>query len=186
MQRIDPHVAVRMLSPFHSQRVTPIRLIAIHATESPEESGSLDLAAIGNWFQNPQAQVSAHVCTDASLGMSARYVDDHLKAWHVANYNSYALGIEQIGHTAQAKWQEPEIHETARWVARWSLMYGIPIQHGEVSGGSVVKAGVVRHQDLGQIGGGHGDPGNPYPLHELLGLSSFYRTKLIERARHHA
>jgi hypothetical protein len=181
-QRIDPHVVVRRLSPFRSSRNgTRIEIITIHATESPEVAGAADLAAIGDWFCNPIAKVSSHVCTDANAGYSARYVVDEEKAWHCAGYNSVSLGIEQIGHTAQTEWKRDELRETARWVARWSLMHGVPIRHGSVNGGQVVRSGVVRHSDLGVIGGGHGDPGAPYPMDDMLALAGFYRGKLLAR-----
>jgi len=182
--RIDPLVTVRRMSPFYSQRTSPIELIVIHATESYETKGSADLAAIGDWFCNPAAQVSAHVCTDANSGTSARYVLDDHKAWHVCNYNSASLGIEQIGHTAQKHWERDELRETARWVARWSLMHGIPIRHGQVSNGNVIRSGVVRHQDLGQVGGGHGDPGSNYQFVSMLDLAMYYRGKLLARSHH--
>lgn len=176
--RYTPHVVVRNISRFQSSRNgTKPQLIVIHATESENRPGSDDEASIGSWFNNPSAQVSAHVCTDAD-GFSGRYVTDDRKAWHCARYNSVSLGIEQIGHTAQASWTRDEIRETARWVARWNLAYGIPIRKGQVSGGSVVRSGVVTHHDLGALGGNHGDPGGAYPMQGLLSLAKFYRSHL--------
>lgn len=175
MIRRFPHVTVRKLSPFYSSRNgTKPRLIVIHATESHNYPGDRDLAAIGEWFQNPAAQVSSHVCTDGD-GNSARYVRDYEKAWHCAGFNSVSLGIEQIGSTTDT-WNRAEVRETARWVALWSRKHGIPIRQGQVNQqGAVIRSGIVRHSDLGARGGNHDDPGNNYPWALLLGLARYYK-----------
>lgn len=172
-ERIHPNVVVRRASPNYSSRSTPISLIVVHATVSTNVQGSIaDLAAIGEFFSHPSTQASSHVCTDGD-GNSARFVRDHDKAWHCAGYNSPALGIEQIYYEGRDVWRAAEYDETARWVARWSILYGIPIRKGAVSGGAVIRSGVVRHSELGAIGGGHSDPGVHFDMHRCL-----------ERARH--
>ena len=178
--RLHPNVTVRHQSPNYSSRSSSIKLIVIHATESSRRPD--DLANLGDWFGQTQAQVSAHVGTDA-YGNSGRYVEDVQKAWHVAGYNSPALGVEQIGWSADstAAWEghgEMEICETARWVARWSKQYGIPIRKGRVSGGRVLLSGVVRHSDLGTIGGNHGDPGRGYCMERMLQWARYYRARI--------
>jgi N-acetyl-anhydromuramyl-L-alanine amidase AmpD len=181
MTRIDPHVTVRRMAGNQSSRngVRP-QLIVIHATESSQQPGSSDLAAIGAWFDNPGAQVSAHVCTDAD-GNSARFVADERKAWHVAGYNSVSLGVEQIGRAAQGSWSREELRETARWAARWSIRWDIPIRKAAVADGHVLRSGIIRHSELGIIGGGHFDPGPAYPMHDLLALARYYRGELLAR-----
>lgn len=177
-QRIHPKVVfsrdVRNQSGRGGQKP---KLIVVHATESSNRPGSSDLAAIGTWFDNPAAQASSHVCTDAD-GNSARYVRDENKAWHCAGFNSVSLGIEQVGRAAQTAWTRDELRETARWIAKWSLKYGIPIRKGAVKGASVTRSGVIRHSELGQVGGGHHDPGPGYPMHSVLALARFYAGKL--------
>lgn len=180
IHRIHPHVVVRKPSPNWSSRSSRIQLITIHATVSRNvQHSAADLAAIGDWFANPSSQVSSHVCTDGD-GNSARFVADAHKAWHCAAYNSASLGIEQIFLEGHDVWRRDEYRETARWVARWSLMYGVPIRHGAVGGGSVLRSGVVRHSDLGALGGSHTDPGPEYNLDAMLHLARFYRGKLLE------
>lgn len=178
MNRYVPHVVVRDISANQSSRggVRP-RLIVVHSTESDNRVGSSDLAAVADYLGRPSTQASAHVIVDAD-GYSARLVDDDRKAWHCAGYNPASLGIEQIGRAAQSSWTRDEIRETARWVARWSKKYGIPIRRGAVAGGNVIRAGVLRHSDLGAIGGGHHDPGDAYPLDAMLRLAQFYRTRI--------
>lgn len=179
MVRRFPHVTVRKFSPFKSSRNgAGIKLIVVHCTESHNAPGNSDLAAVGNWFCNPAAQVSAHVCTDAD-GFSARYVRDTDKAWHCAGLNSVSLGIEQIG-TTKDKWTRAEVRETARWVALWSRKHNVPIRQGRVNQyGTVIRSGVVRHSDLGTVGGNHNDPGPNYPWRLLLGLAHYYRLAQI-------
>lgn len=177
-ERIHPNVVVRRASPNYSSRVAPISLIVIHATVSRNVQHSIaDLAAIGEFFSHPATQASSHVCTDGD-GNSARYVRDRDKAWHCAGYNSPALGIEQVYLEGSDVWRGPEYDETARWVARWSILYGVPIRHGAVSGGSVVRSGVLRHSELGAIGGGHSDPGVHYDLVHMLDRARHFRHAL--------
>jgi hypothetical protein len=76
--------------------------------------------------------VSSHVATDAD-GTSGVYVNSKLKAWHCALFNSRTLGIEQVGFAEQGHWPTAQLLETARWIARWSRMYNIPIQLGSCS-----------------------------------------------------
>lgn len=180
--RIHPNVIVRQISPNQSDRsVTAPNLIVIHSTESHDVPRSAqDLRSVAAWFNNPAAQASSHVIVDAD-GNSARCVTDDKKAWTCVNFNSVSLNIEQIGFASfgrlkwRARWRE--IRESARWIARWSRKYGIPIRKGEVSGSSVTRSGVTTHAALGQAGGGHVDPG-PYPLRRVLILARLYRVAL--------
>lgn len=95
-----------------------------------------------------------------------------------ARYNAVSLGIEQIGRAGTEHWTRDEIRETARWIARWSVKFGIPIRKGAVSGGFVTRSGVVTHKMLGVLGGSHVDPGPRYPFDACLKLARFYRGKL--------
>lgn len=177
MTRYSPKVEVRHLSPNKSSRngAHPT-LIVIHATVSHNRRGLSDLQAIGNYFAQTSTQASSHVCTD-NEGHSARYVLDRDKAWHCAAYNRMSLGIEQILPADGSELTRDLYRETARWVARWSKMYRIPIQTAHVSGGRILRAGVVRHSDLGALGGGHTDPGR-YDMNAMMNLAKFYRSKI--------
>lgn len=177
-RKARPHVVLTRISPNRSVRGAKIELIVLHSTESANiESSSADLAGVAGWFANPSSQVSSHVITDAD-GDSARCVPDKDKAWHSSAYNSASLGIEQIGRASQSIWGSAELHETARWIARWSKEHGVPIRHGSVSGGRVTRSGVVTHADLGVPGGGHTDPGAAYPLGQVLELAKTYRRRI--------
>jgi N-acetyl-anhydromuramyl-L-alanine amidase AmpD len=174
-ERAMPVVRVRRPTFNQSSRngVKP-QLIVLHSTEGTNVTGLGDLTGLGSWFATKSAQVSSHVATDAE-GNSARFVADGDKAWHCARYNSLSLGIEQVGKAAQTSWAEAQQRETARWMAYWSRLHGIPLQKGAVANGVVTRPGVLRHSELGPLGGGHSDPGHDYPLHEVLDLARRYR-----------
>lgn len=178
--RLAPNVVVHHSSPCQSERAPlPLNLIVLHDTEGSNIPNSVaDLSGLGDWFGNFSAQASSHVATDGD-GNSARFVSDRKKAWHCAGYNSASLGIEQIGFasTSRVGWLKnwKQLRETARWIAYWSHRYGIPIRKGAVSGGVVTRAGVLRHMDLGIIGGGHSDPGAAYPFGRVLALARLYK-----------
>lgn len=179
MSRYAPHVVVRRRSPNQESRngVKP-RIIVLHSTEgSNVPDSTADLRGCTDYLCRSIVQASAHVIVDGD-GHSARLVADEQKAWHVAQYNPFALGIEQIGHAASEHWTRDEIREAARWIARWSKKYNIPIRVGAVNGGFVTRSGVVTHKMLGVFGGGHVDPGPRYPLDACLRLARFYRGKL--------
>lgn len=162
---------VRNCSSRHGEK--PV-LIVLHDTEGGNVKGVADLKGLGDFFDNPAVQASSHVATDAD-GLSARFVDDDTKAWHVAFYNPVSLGIEQIGFAVQGAWPVAQVQETARWIARWADDHGIPIRRGKVSlDGRVTRTGVVTHSELGNLGGGHHDPGNNYPVAEALRLARGY------------
>jgi len=154
-----------------------VELIVIHDTESANLPKFKDLAGVGAWFDNPISDASSHVCTDAE-GNSARFVRDHDKAWSCRFYNPVSFNIEQIGFAQQGSWGEPELRETARWIAFWHHNWGIPILKGKVSvDGKIVRPGVIRHSELGRLGGNHSDPGSSYPLAHVNDVARFFAKK---------
>lgn len=175
-----PYEVVKMDVRNQSDRTAGIRGIVLHDTESKDYPGASDLKAIGVWFNNPAAEASAHVCVDGE-GHSAQYVPDHKKAWHCAAYNSETLGIEQIGFATFSlliwKHRRAQLRKVAQYIAYWSKQYDIPIRKGRSSGGHITKPGVVTHRSLGQLGGGHHDPGTGYPLRIVFALARYYKAR---------
>lgn len=176
--RAKPHVEHTHLVVNKSARNTAkIDLIVLHATQGRNVPGLGDLVGLGNWFNDPAADCSVQVGVDGE-GHSARYVRDGDKSWGCAYFNANSLNLEQVGFAEQKSWPDKQLRETARWIAYWSHLYNIPIRHGRVlANGHVATTGVVRHSELGRLGGGHRDPDihlGDYPLHEVLALARTY------------
>jgi N-acetyl-anhydromuramyl-L-alanine amidase AmpD len=146
---------------------TPIDLIVIHSTEGVDIPHSVkDLEGLGGWFDNPDSNASSHVGVDGD-GYSAEYVPDDKKAWTCAFYNSRSLNIECIGKAGQlaSQWEDRQYEKVAQYIAYWSNKYGIPIRKGTVSkDGRTTRSGIIRHSDLGRLGGDHHDPGRNFDL----------------------
>jgi hypothetical protein len=159
------------------------KLIVLHTTTDPDSGGPMfrdrpglkDLKRLGAWFANPKSAVSSHVANDAQ-GHDARYVTDQRKAWTEVAFNSVSLSIEQIGTDEYSRrtWlnkREPQLVNTARWIAHWHRKWGIPIRRARVDGSAVTRSGVATHAQLGTAGGGHDDPGPGYPIGHVLKLA---------------
>jgi hypothetical protein len=89
------------------------------------------------------------------------------------------LSIEQIGFATdnwRSKAKEPQLQETARWIALWNKRYGIPIRRARVSrDGRVLRSGVIQHRWLGTLGGGHHDVSAAYPMRKVLRYARAHR-----------
>jgi N-acetyl-anhydromuramyl-L-alanine amidase AmpD len=183
---------VRIVGNQSSRNGVKPRLIVLHvATDAASPStrvvrnrpGRKDLEELGRWFDNPRSAVSSHVANDAD-GNDAQYVRDRRKAWTQVAFNSVSLSIEQIATTGfdRAKWmhkREPQLENTARWIAHWHRKWNIPIRKADVSGSVVVRSGVATHEQLGQAGGGHDDPGPGYPFGHVLKLARSFDSHSI-------
>lgn len=156
--RIEPHVVIRKDVRNQSSRGgAPIRLFVVHSTAGANIPHSArDLAGVVAWFDNPKSQASSNVIVDSD-GQSARCVNDNRKAWAQAYYNPWCLSVEQIGEGGSHVVPRVELQETARWLALWHSRYpSVPLRKGSVSkDGRILKPGVVRHSELGNLGGGH-------------------------------
>lgn len=168
-------IDVRNQSSRHGARPS---LIVIHSTEGQDIPGTVrDLQSLGGWFDNPASQASSHVGVDGD-GYSARYVIDGQKAWTCAFFNPVSLNIECIGRAAQpaALWETEQYRKVAMYVAFWSVEYGIPIRKGAVTrDGRVSRSGVIRHSDLGRLGGDHHDPGRNFDLARVNDMARHFR-----------
>jgi hypothetical protein len=175
---------VRIVGNQSSREGAQPELIVLHTTFDPrsgtkpvvrDEPGIGDLKRLGAYFDDPKTEASSHVANDAE-GNDARYVRDRRKAWTVAAFNSVSLNIEQIGSAGfdRRTWmvkRQPQLENTARWIAHWHRRWDIPIRRAEVSGSTVTRSGVATHDQLGSAGGGHHDPGKGYPLRYVLRLA---------------
>lgn len=182
---IFPTLDVRHPSPnFSSREGARCTLIVVHATAGHNVPGLTDLTGLGNFFGTSASQVSSHAATD-NEGNSARFVADANKAWHCAGYNRMALGLEQVLPGNGTEVTDRLYWESARWLAAWSRLHGVPLQAGAVSAGRVTRAGVVTHKSLGAIGGGHMDPGPNYDMTHLIRLARYFKAEQLQYLKTH-
>lgn len=84
--------ALWVASPNYSSRSgTKITHIAIHTVQGSYSSCI-------SWFQNPDANASAHYVVRSSDGQVTQMVLESNKAWHVGSENPYTLGTEHEGY----------------------------------------------------------------------------------------
>ena len=118
-----------------------------------------------------------HVIVDADA-QSARLVSDSRKAW---TRHGSTHGVSRSSRSAERHkgWERDELRETARWVARWSLMHDIPPYKAKVdlASGRILRAGVIRHQARCSRRQPP-RPGRHYPMDKMLALAWFYRARL--------
>lgn len=148
-----------------------IHLLVLHTTEGEGTLGSLK-----NTFESEEA--SSHYASHPD-GQIAQYVKDKYKAWTQCNFNPVSLSLEQIGFASYSRdfWLSQrggQIRAAAEFVAYGHVHYGVPMRRGEVSGGGIVRDGVVQHRDLGLIGCGHTDCGNGYPQDVVILLARYF------------
>ena len=81
----DPH-------DFSPQFIRP-KFIVLHVAQG-SESGTI------NWFHNPKSQVSAHLLNPKE-GQMVQFVDLNQMAYHCAQMNDVAIGIEHEGFSGE-------------------------------------------------------------------------------------
>ena len=141
-------------SPNQSARDRQINCVVVHDTEG-------SYAGAVNWLCDPKAQASAHLVLREDGGEATQLVPYSHKAWHCATYNSQTIGLELAG-IARVGFRDPQLRRAARIVAFFLHKYGLPPDHVKPDDLGRLGRGWSLHQDLGQLGGGHHDPGfNP-------------------------
>ncbi len=106
-----------------------------------------------NWFQNPDADVSAHY-TVAKDGHRYQSVSDQNTAWHAGNsgYNQQSIGIEHGGYVSDSFTADQ--YQSSATLTSWLCeQYGVPKQHPA----DPATAGVIGHAQV--PGSTHTDPG---------------------------
>lgn len=104
--------------------------IVIHTVEGSE-------AGCISWFKNSRSNVSAHFVV-AHSGRITRMVQDKNVAWHVRNYNSRSIGIENEGYAQRNTWTNAQYDALARLVAWLCTKYRIPVS----------RTGIKSHAEL--------------------------------------
>lgn len=139
----------------------PIDKVVIHVTQGSWE-GSL------SWFQNPDADVSAHYTIRSSDGKVAQSVSEKDIAWHAGNweYNQTSIGIEHEGWIDQPEWFTEEMYQSsAKVTAHVASTYDIPLDREHIIGHNEVP------------GATHTDPGPNWDWDHYMSLVARYAAK---------
>jgi N-acetyl-anhydromuramyl-L-alanine amidase AmpD len=184
-ERILPKVVWRGTVACHSVRPAgaKIELLVIHDTEGANIPHSArDLFGLRDFFDHLSTQASANVGVDGD-GQSIQMVPDSLKAWHVAFFNPWSLGLELV-HKQGETYTDAQYDEAARWFAWWCRKHKVPNRAGAVTkDGRITRSGIVRHAYLGNLGGGHHDPIPPWNERRFRQrVAHFYK---LQQAHHH-
>jgi hypothetical protein len=161
---------------FSSREGGRVHLAVLHTTE-----GEGTLESLKSLFENEEA--SSHYASDPH-GRIAQYVKDQFKAWTECNFNPVSLSLEQIAFAAftRTTWfmeRHDQLKAAAKFLVYCHIHHGVPIRKGEVSGGGIVRDGVVQHKDLGLIGCGHSDCGDGYPQEYVMLLARYYIAHML-------
>jgi LysM repeat protein len=145
-------------SPNFNQRRSPndITAIVIHSTANNRLQGVID------WFNNPNAQVSAHY-TIGKDGKIVQHVRDADRAWHAGqsvwkgrnSVNDYAIGIELVNlNDGQDPYPEAQHQATVALVAYLCYIHNIKVDD------------IMGHLDIALPPGRKSDP-RGYDLNRL-------------------
>lgn len=132
--------------------------IVIHVTQGSWE-GSL------SWFQNPEAQASAHYTVRSSDGKIGQSVRESDIAWHAGNweYNETSVGIEHEGFIDESKWFTEEMYKSsAKLAVDIAKEYDIPLDRDHIIGHVEVP------------GADHTDPGKHWDWDHYMELLKSY------------
>jgi hypothetical protein len=138
-------------SPNQSARTGKVRTVVVHDTEG-SYAGSVA------WLCNSKAAASAHLVLREDGLEATQLVPWDRRAWHCAAYNDQTIGLEMAG-LAKAGFADGQLRRAARIVAYFLHLYGLPATHVKPDAAGRLGRGWTLHQDLGQLGGGHHDPG---------------------------
>ncbi len=97
---------------YSSRSGTAVSAVTIHTIQ-----GSYSSAI--NWFQNCQANVSAHYVVRSSDGQVTQMVCESDKAWHVGSENPYTIGIEHEGYVSDPQtWYTTAMYNSSASIVR--------------------------------------------------------------------
>jgi hypothetical protein len=126
---------------YSAGRSAAITTVVIHVTQG-------SYAGTISWFQNPDAQVSAHYVVRSADGEVTHMVADGDTAWHARSGNPYSIGIEHEGFVDDPSWFTDAMYRSSAALTAWLCdTYGIPKD----------RSGIVGHNEV--PGNDHTDPG---------------------------
>jgi N-acetyl-anhydromuramyl-L-alanine amidase AmpD len=128
-----------------------IRYIVIHDTETPYYDTI-------RYFQDPQAEASAHYVLRSSDGEITQMVENRDVAWTAGNWyiNAHAINFEHEGYAISgASWYTETMYRRSARLARYLAdKYGVPLDRGHIIGHDEVPGVTpVSQTDM------HWDPG---------------------------
>ncbi|MBO4328876.1 MAG: N-acetylmuramoyl-L-alanine amidase [Bacteroidales bacterium] len=95
----------------YSERTNPVSGVVIHYTEG-------SYAGCISWFQNCDAQVSAHYVIRSRDGQVTQMVREADKAWHARSANAYTIGIEHEAYGDIVSFFTPEMYASSAHLVR--------------------------------------------------------------------
>lgn len=122
----------------------PIDKIIVHVVQ-----GSWSSAI--NWFQNPNAGVSAHYTVRSSDGVVGQSVREKDIGYHAGNwtYNQTSVGIEHEGYVSDPSWFTDEMYRSSAKLSAYLCdRYRIPLDRQHILGHNEVPG--ATHTDPGQ------------------------------------
>ncbi|RLL65599.1 N-acetylmuramoyl-L-alanine amidase [Streptomyces sp. Z26] len=122
-------------------RSAAISQVVVHVTQG-------SYAGTISWFQNPEAEVSAHYVVRSADGEITQMVRDADTAWHARSANASALGIEHEGFVDDPSWFTDAMYRSSAALTKHLCdTHGIPKDRAHIVGHSEVP------------GNDHTDPG---------------------------
>lgn len=148
------------------------KLIILHNTDGPNQSGSSDLRSTEQTLRS--RNLSVHVVNDGE-GNCARLCPDDIVAFHAQGWNAQSLGIEQVGKIGQplSAYSAAQIANTAMWIAYWSKKYDIPIKHSN-------SHGICGHSETKGNPSGTDCMTGAYPWKQVLEKAAAFADKVVE------
>ncbi|MCD6067844.1 MAG: N-acetylmuramyl-L-alanine amidase, negative regulator of AmpC, AmpD [Bacteroidetes bacterium] len=152
-----------------SRNGTAVSAITIHDVEG-------SYAGCISWFQNCNAQVSAHYVLRSSDGQVTQMVLESGKAWHVGSENPYTIGLEHEGFNNNPAWYTNAMYTSSANLCRdiCNSGYGInPLRcyNGPSCNGICTLGNCVRikgHQHYASQN--HNDPGQYWDWYKFYNL----------------
>ena len=151
------------------RRATP-RLLVLHTTE-----GARTIESLGNFFANPENEVSSHAGADDKIDTVGTYVRRENTAWTQGSFNDSAVSMELCAFSGWpiSEWlKHPNIlANCAAWLAEEARIHDIPLVALSRAQAQGTGRGVCQHVDLGSAGGGHSDCGPGFPMGQVLQMA---------------
>lgn len=170
----DPFTGALWSPSRHARTIGTPRWIAVHTQE-----GGRTAIGLAQYLAVKANKVSYHAVVDDHELL--KVVAESDCPWSAVNANAYAFHICLAGTYAswsRGKWletdstdgknEDAELTNAARVIAWWCRKYNIPAEWIGGRGIPWGADGICGHQDFGQWGGGHHDPGQNFPKDELI------------------